>query len=144
MNFDTCNCWICKWQWDEIPLLALFLVLYLTMSSSDLPSSIEIAPLVNLFVLLQYSVSGELQTRAMNDKMDNAPCALWAVRWPCSILAIAVKTLFHGKTIFLRLFFLCCFRKKTFKTCFAFHFPALETLFLEHSKSVKITQKSQM
>ena len=33
------------------------------------------------------------------------------------------------------------FRKKT---CFAFHFPALETLFLEHSKSVKMTRKSQI
>ena len=30
------------------------------------------------------------------------------------------------------------------KTCFAFHFPALETLFLGHSKSVKMTRKSQI
>ena len=36
LNFDTCNCWICKWQWDETPLLALVLVPYVTMSSSDL------------------------------------------------------------------------------------------------------------
>ena len=35
--------------------------------------------------------------------------AVWVVRWPCSILAIAVKILSHGKTIFLRLFFLCSF-----------------------------------
>ena len=27
-----------------------------------------------------------------------------AVRWPCGVLAIAVKTLSHRKTIFLRLF----------------------------------------
>ena len=72
-----------------------------------------------------------------------AQCTLWAVRWLSSILAIAVKTLSHGKTIFLRLFFLCCFRKK-FKTCFGFHFLALETLALEHSKTVKMTRKSKI
>ena len=33
---------------------------------------------------------------------------------------------------------------KNSKTCFDFHFPALETLFLEHSKSVKMTRKSQI
>ena len=33
--------------------------------------------------------------------------AVWAVRWPCGILAIAVKTLS------LRLFFPCSFRKET-------------------------------
>ena len=42
-----------------------------------------------------------------------AQCAVWAVRWPCGILAVAVKTLSHGKTMFLRLFFLCSFQKKT-------------------------------
>ena len=47
------------------------------------------------------------------NSVNSAQCALWAVRWPCSILAIAVKTLSHGKTIFLRLFFLYSFRKKT-------------------------------
>ena len=36
--------------------------------------------------------------------VNTAQGALWAVRWPCSILAIAVKTLSHGKTIFFRLF----------------------------------------
>ena len=47
---------------DEISLLAL--VLSLTLSSSDLPSSLELGPLINLFFLLlgQYSVSVELQT----------------------------------------------------------------------------------
>ena len=50
----------------------------------------------------------------------SAQCAVCTVQWPCGILAIAVKT------------------------CFAFHFPALETLFLEHSKSVKMTRKSQI
>ena len=57
-----------KWRnhlkrlWDEISLLAL--VLSLTLSSSDLPSSLELGPLINLFFLLlgQYSVSVELQT----------------------------------------------------------------------------------
>ena len=40
------------------------LVLSLTLSSSDLPSSLELGPLINLFFLLlgQYSVSVELQT----------------------------------------------------------------------------------
>ena len=38
----------------------------------------------------------------------SAQCAVCTVQWPCGILAIAVKT------------------------CFAFHFPVLETLFLEH------------
>ena len=36
-----------------------------------------------------------------------AQFALWEIR--CSNLTIAVKTLSHGKTIFLRLFFLCSF-----------------------------------
>ena len=35
---------------------------------------------------------------------DSAQCAVWAVRRPCDILAVAVKTLSHRKTIFLRLF----------------------------------------
>ena len=30
------------------------------------------------------------------------------------------------------------------KTCFAFHFPEIETLFLEYSKSVKMIWKSQI
>ena len=53
---------------------------------------------------------------------SNAQCALWAVRWPCSILAIAVKTLSHVKTIVLRLFFLYCCRKKTLKLVLLFIF----------------------
>ena len=36
------------------------------------------------------------------------------------------------------------FLEENSKICFAFHFPALETLFLEHSKSVKMTRKSQI
>ena len=36
------------------------------------------------------------------------------------------------------------FQEESSKTCFAFHFLALETLFLEHSKSVIITRKSQI
>ena len=47
------------------------------------------------------------------DMVYTAQCAVWAIQWPCGILAIAVKTLSHGKTRFLRLFFLCSFRKKT-------------------------------
>ena len=40
----------------------------------------------------------------MSSLYPGAQGAVWAVRWPCSILAIAVKTLSRGKTIFLRLF----------------------------------------
>ena len=47
------------------------------------------------------------------DMVYTAHCAVWAIRWPCGILAIAVKTLSHGETIFLRLFFLCSYWKKT-------------------------------
>ena len=36
------------------------------------------------------------------------------------------------------------FQDENFKTCLAFYFLALETLFLEHSKSVQITRKSQI
>ena len=43
----------------------------------------------------------------------HAQCAVCIVRCPCGISAIAVKTPSHGKTIFLRLFFLCSFMKKT-------------------------------
>ena len=74
--------------------------------------------------------------------VHSAQCAFWVVRWPSSQIAIAVKTLSHGKTIVLRLFFLYSFKKKTSKLLF--RFSALETLFLEHSKSVKMTQKSQI
>ena len=28
---------------------------------------------------------------------NTSQCALWAVRWPCGILAVAIKTLSHGK-----------------------------------------------
>ena len=47
------------------------------------------------------------------DMVYTAQCAVWAIRWPCGILAIAVKTLSHRETIFLRLFFLCSYWKKT-------------------------------
>ena len=54
------------------------------------------------------------------------------------------KTLSHGEIIFLRLFFLCSFRKKTSKLVSLFIFRQLETLSREHSKSVKMTRKSQI
>ena len=52
----------------------------------------------------------------------SAQCAFWVVRWPSSQMAIAIKTLSHGKTIVLRLFFLYCFRKKTLKLVSLFIF----------------------
>ena len=54
--------------------------------------------------------------------IHSAQCAFWVVRWPSSQMAIAVKTLSHGKTIVLRLFFLYCFRKKTLKLVSLFIF----------------------
>jgi len=36
------------------------------------------------------------------------------------------------------------FKEENFKTCFAFHFLALETLFLEHSQTVQMTRTSQI
>ena len=86
----------------------------------------------------------EYRTLHWQCPLSTAQCAFWVVRWPCGQMAVAVKTLSHGKTIVLRLFFLYCFRKKNFKTCIAFHFWALEALFLEHSKLVKMTRKSQI
>merc|ERR1719474_1503415 len=89
----SCNCWMCasifsplvfrilvslshflKRLWDEISLLAL--VLSLTLSSSDLPSSLELGPLINLFFLLlgQYSVSVELLRRRVSVSADRARC----------------------------------------------------------------------
>ena len=52
-----------------------------------------------------------------------------AVRWPRGILAIVVKTLSHGKTIFLRLFFLCSVRKKTWKLVWLFIFRTKNIIF---------------
>ena len=61
--------------------------------------------------ILSYRMAGPLE-KAMH---VTAQYAFWVVRWPSSQMAIAIKTLSHGKTIVLRLFFLYCFRKKTFK-----------------------------
>ena len=51
-----------------------------------------------------------------------AQCAFWVVQWPSSQMAIAIKTLSQGKTLFLRQFFLYCFRKKTLKLVWLFIF----------------------
>ena len=51
----------------------------------------------------------------------------------CSILAVAVKTLSHGKTILLRLFFLCSFRKKL-ENLFRFSFPGTRNITFETLK----------
>ena len=58
----------------------------------------------------------------MTKMLPIAQCAFWVVRWPSSQMAIAIKTLSHGKTIVLRLFFLYCFRKKTLKLVSLFIF----------------------
>ena len=48
-----------------------------------------------------------------------------------------------GENIF-EVIFPMTFWDENFKTCLAFYFLTLETLFLEHSKSVKITLKLQI
>ena len=52
----------------------------------------------------------------------NAQCAFWVLRWPCGQKLKSKNTLSDGKKIFLRLFFLCCFRKKTLKLVSLFIF----------------------
>ena len=52
----------------------------------------------------------------------SAQCAFWVVRWPCGQKLKSKNTLSDGKKIFLRLFFLCCFRKKTLKLVSLFIF----------------------
>ena len=51
-----------------------------------------------------------------------AQCAFCQVRWPCGQKLKTKNTLSDGKKIFLRLFFLCCFRKKTLKLVSLFIF----------------------
>jgi len=55
-------------------------------------------------------------------KTDTAQCAFCQVRWPCGQKLKSKNTLSDGKKIFLRLFFLCCFRKKTLKLVSLFIF----------------------
>ena len=52
----------------------------------------------------------------------NAQCAFWALRWPYGQKLKSKNTLSDGKKMFLRLFFLCCFRKKTLKLVSLFFF----------------------
>ena len=51
-----------------------------------------------------------------------AQCAFWVLRWPCGQKLKSKNTLSDGKKIFLRPFFLCCFRKKTLKLVSLFIF----------------------
>ena len=51
-----------------------------------------------------------------------AQCAFWVVRWPSSQKLKSKNTLSDVKKIFLRPFFLCCFRKKTLKLVSLFIF----------------------
>ena len=51
-----------------------------------------------------------------------AQCAFCQVQWPCGQKLKSKNTLSDGKKIFLRLFFLCCFRKKTLKLVSLFIF----------------------
>ena len=54
---------------------------------------------------------------------NNAQCALWAVQWPCSILAIAVKKTFSWEN---NIFELLCYARLGRKLEIAFYFPALK------------------
>ena len=55
-------------------------------------------------------------------KTTNAQCAFWVLRCPCGQKLKSKNTLSDGEKIFLRLFFLCCFRKKTLKLVSLFIF----------------------
>ena len=54
--------------------------------------------------------------------LTTAQCAFWVLRWPCGQKLKSKNPLSDGKKIFLRLFFLCCFRKKTLKLVSLFIF----------------------
>ena len=56
------------------------------------------------------------------NKIYNAQCAFCQVLWPCGQKLKSKKKLSDGKKIFLRLFFLCCFRKTTLKLVSLFIF----------------------
>ena len=56
------------------------------------------------------------------ETVTNAQCAFCQVRWPCGQKLKSKNTLSDGKKIFLRPFFLCCFRKKTLKLVSLFIF----------------------
>ena len=58
-----------------------------------------------------------------------AQCAVWVVRWPCGISAIAVKNTFSWENNMFEAIFPRFFWEENLKTCFAFHLPALQTLF---------------
>ena len=77
--------------------------------------------------------------------ITNAQCAVCTVLWSCSILAVAKKNTFSWKTkTIFEVIFPMFFEDENVKTCFTFHFSALETLCLENSKSVKINRKLQI
>jgi len=71
-----------------------------------------------------------LHSAVMHNEVDivrllldhTAQCAFCQVRWPCGQKLKSKNTLSDGKKIFLRLFFLCCFRKKTLKLVSLFIF----------------------
>ena len=54
--------------------------------------------------------------------ITSAQCAFCQVRWPCGQKLKSKNTLSDGKKIFLSLFFLWCFRKKTLKLVSLFIF----------------------
>ena len=67
----------------------------------------------------------------------------------CSTLALLYfgysrKNTFSWENNIFEAIFPMLFKEEKFKTCFAFHFLALETLFLEHSQTVQMTRKSQI
>ena len=54
------------------------------------------------------------------------------------------KNTFSWETNIFEAIFPLFFQGENLKTCFAFHFQAQEKIFLEQSKSVKMTRKSQI
>ena len=81
-------------------------------------------PLVMPLILQSYICFSQLfQTWCIHPlQCSNAQCAFCQVGWPCGQKLKSKNTLSDGKKIFLRPFFLCCFRKKTLKLVSLFIF----------------------
>ena len=69
-----------------------------------------------------------------------AQCAVFTVRWPCGILAVAVKTLSHLETIFLRLFSYVLLGRQLLNL-FRFSFSGTRNIIFGTLKAVEITRK---
>ena len=103
--------------WDYIPLgvLHIFLKPHIDPLSYKRRSRKEVPERGVVVIVVLVVLVGRGWWCWWRRAVHIAQCAVLAERWLCGILVIAVKTFSLGKTIFLRLLFLCCFRKKTIK-----------------------------